>query len=424
MINKIQKPDSASPASDIAVLSELESHREHHQTSTKLFTFHVVAGLVMGLVGGVLGSAFVYPWYQENILDQGSNNSSMQETQTGTRVVLDEESAVISAVEKVDPAVVSIVVTKDLPAFEQFGSPFGGFLFEIPSGETESQQVGAGSGFIITENGMIVTNKHVVDDTAAEYTVITKDNQKYPATVVATDPFNDLAIVKIEATNLATVSLADSAQLKLGQKVIAIGNALGEFQNTITVGVVSGIGRNITATGGTQTEKLSELIQTDAAINPGNSGGPLVNLDGEVVGVNTAISQSAQLIGFAIPANQIKKVVDDVQEFGRVRRPFLGVRYMIVTESLAESNDLAVDYGALIIRGDDSSEPAVIPDSPAARAGLVAGDIILEMDSKKITTDLQLADILRNYSPGARVFLKVLSNAEERTVSVTLDEAQ
>ncbi|OGE75718.1 MAG: hypothetical protein A3K06_00370 [Candidatus Doudnabacteria bacterium RIFCSPHIGHO2_01_52_17] len=217
--------------------------------------------------------------------------------------------------------------------------------------------------------------------------------------------------------------MGDSDILKLGQRVIAIGNALGEFQNTVTTGVVSGIGRNITASGGAQTEKLTEVIQTDAAINPGNSGGPLINLSGEVVGVNTAVSESAQLIGFAIPINQVKKVVDDVQEFGKVRRPFLGVRYSIITPSFALLNQLTVDYG-ILLTGGDSSEPAVVPGSPAAAASLKDGDIVLEIDGAKITSEQPLVDILRKYDPGDRVILKILSGGTESTVSVTLGEAQ
>ncbi|MBI4050398.1 MAG: trypsin-like peptidase domain-containing protein [Candidatus Doudnabacteria bacterium] len=337
---------------------------------------------------------------------------------------MDEESAVISAVEAVNPAVVSIVVTKDLPKFEEMGSPFGGFFFGVPTGETEKLEVGAGSGFIISPDGMVVTNKHVVADSKAEYTVITKDNQKYTAKILASDPFNDLAIVKIEAADLPIVTLADSDKIKLGQKVIAIGNALGEFQNTVTTGVVSGIGRNIVASGGSATEKLSELIQTDAAINPGNSGGPLIDLAGEVIGVNTAVSEQAQLIGFAIPINQVKKVISDVEEFGKVRRPFLGVRYRIVTESFAKQENLPVDYGALIVPGDTASEPAVVPGSAAAEAGFKSGDIILELDGVKITAENQLADILRKYNPGDRVILKILSGKTEKTASVILGEAQ
>lgn len=403
-----------------SITSDLEAHQEQRSYTSSIIVTSAGVGLVLGLVGGILGSMFVVPWYQKNVLKETEETEQIE----NKKIILDEESAIISAVEKVNPAVVSIVITKDLPRLEQFGSPFGDFFFSIPSQETEKQRIGAGSGFIITSDGMIVTNRHVVADNTAEYTVVTKDGQKYPAKILAIDPFNDLAIVKIEATNLPVVSLGNSDTLKLGQRVIAIGNALGEFQNTVTTGVVSGIGRNITASGNTQTEKLSEVIQTDAAINPGNSGGPLINLAGEVIGVNTAISQSAQLIGFAIPVNQVKKVIDDVQQFGKVRRPFLGVRYTIITPTLAKSNNLPVDYGALVLKGDSPSELAVIPGSPADKAGLAENDIILEVDGKKINADNQLADILRSYNPLDRVILKVLSKSKEKTLSVTLGEAQ
>lgn len=365
-----------------------------------------IVGILAGIAGGVLGSVYVVPWYQVNILHEAPG------TENGRKIILDEESAVIETVAKVNPAVVSIIISRDLPKLEQFGSPFGGFFFSVPSRELERQQVGAGSGFIITEDGMIVTNKHVVSDTEAEYTVITKDGQKYPAKVLTTDPFNDIAIVKIEARNLPVVSLGDSDHLKLGSSVIAIGNALGEFQNSVTTGVVSGIGRNITATGGAQTETLSQVIQTDAAINPGNSGGPLLNLSSEVIGVNSAVSLEGQLIGFAIPINQVKKVINDVKEFGRVRRPFLGVRYTIT------------ERGALIVRGETVRDFAVVPGSPADKAGLSAGDVISELDNKKITFENTLADTLRSYSPGDMVTLKILRDGKERVVAVILGEAQ
>ncbi|KKU57966.1 MAG: 2-alkenal reductase [Parcubacteria group bacterium GW2011_GWA2_47_12] len=405
---------------DGGLTTELTEHRREDFSVTRAVTMGVLSGLVFGVIGGAAGSVFVYPWYQKNILK--TNPAVISEN--GRQIILDEESAVISAVEKINPAVVSIVVTKDLPKFEQF-APFGDFFFQIPSetGETERTEIGAGSGFIVTADGLIVTNRHVVFDPEADYTVITKDGLQYAGKILATDPFNDLAVVKIEAANLPVVKLGDSDSLKLGQRVIAIGNALGEFQNTVTTGVVSGIGRDITASGGAQTEKLTELIQTDAAINPGNSGGPLISLSGEVIGVNTAVSQSAQLIGFAIPINQVKKVIDDVREFGKVRRPFLGVRYSIITPNVALESQLSVDYGILLI-GGDVGEPAVVPGSPAAAAGLSEGDIILEIDGVRITASRPLVDILREYSPGDHAILKILSGGTESTVSVTLGEAQ
>ncbi|OGE78295.1 MAG: hypothetical protein A2751_04050 [Candidatus Doudnabacteria bacterium RIFCSPHIGHO2_01_FULL_46_14] len=374
-------------------------------------------GIVAGFAGGVIGSLYLAPWYQQNILHQMPGQSVERK-----QVVIDEQSAIISAVEKVNPSVVSIVISKDLPEFEQFGSPFG--FFRAPSGEIQEQQIGAGSGFIITADGMIVTNKHVVSDTEAEYTVVTNDNKKYPARVVATDPVNDVAVVKIEVKNLPVVTFGDSDKLKLGQGVVAIGNALGEFQNTVTSGVVSGIGRNITAGGGAQTENLLEVIQTDAAINPGNSGGPLADMDGNVIGVNSAVSMQGQLIGFAIPINQVKKAVDDIKQFGKVRRAFLGVRYVIVTESVAREENLSVDYGALILRGQNPRQPGVVPDSPADKSGLRERDIILEVDAQKITADNTLSEIMRDYNPGDRATLKIRREAREMSVAVILGDAE
>lgn len=384
-----------------------------NDSENKIKHLGALIAFVAGIAGGVIGAIYVAPWYQQQ------DGGPLRQV-----VVVDEQSAVVKAVEKVNPAVVSIVITKDLPQFEQFGSPFGGFFFRTPTGDVQQQQVGAGSGFIITPDGMIVTNKHVVSDTEAEYTVVTKDNKKYPAKVVATDPANDVAVVKIEAQDLPVVTFGDSDQLKLGQGVVAIGNALGEFQNTVTSGVVSGIGRNITAGGGGQSENLFEVIQTDAAINPGNSGGPLVDLDGNVVGVNSAVSREGQLIGFAIPINQVKKAVDDIRQFGRVRRAFLGVRYVIVTPAVAQAESLPVDYGALILRGENGSQAAVVPGSPADKAGLANRDIILEVDGQRITLENSLSDAMRRYNPGDRVSLKIRRAEREFSVAVTLGEAE
>lgn len=350
-----------------------------------------------------------------------------------------QEEAVIKTVKEASPSVVSIIITKDLPVVEQFFfSPFPEFFgpeFQIPQFRergTQKQRVGGGSGFIVSPDGLILTNKHVVSDTAADYTVLTNDGKKYPAKVLAKDPLQDLAIIKIEQEkivdgngNLAkksfpVVKLGDADKLETGQTVIAIGNALGEFQNTVSVGVVSGLGRTITAEGGGQVETLEDVIQTDAAINKGNSGGPLLNLKGEVIGINTAISQEGQNIGFAIPINRAKRDIQSIESSGKIIYPFLGVRYIILTEDLAKENNLSVSYGAWVQMGQ--GEPAVFPDSPAAKAGLKEGDIILEFNGEKITTENKLGKIILKYAPGDKVSLKVLRNSEEITLEAALTE--
>jgi S1-C subfamily serine protease len=309
------------------------------------------------------------------------------------------------------------------PFFKQFLGSQCDVQSQPPKTRTEKQQVAAGSGFAISSDGLILTNKHVVNIDGASYTVITSDGKKYPAQVLAKDPLQDLAVVKIDALNLPALTVGDSSNLQIGQTVIAIGNALGQFSNSVSKGVISGLSRSITASeGGGQSEKLEEVIQTDAAINPGNSGGPLLNLSGQVIGVNTAIAQDAQNIGFAIPINQAKKDIAQVKATGKISYPFLGVRYVIVTDEIKQKNNLTVNYGALVSRGSGTNEVAVTSGSPAAKAGIKEGDIILEINGQKITQDNDVAKIIQLLNVGDSVALKVLSGGQEKTVGVVLEE--
>jgi serine protease Do len=359
----------------------------------------------------------------------------------GKKVALvSEKSDVVSVVEKVSPAVASIIVTKDIPKIERFrSSPFGsdffreffggedpfGGMFDAPQyrqNGTEKREVGGGTGFIISADGYVVTNKHVVADMEAEYTVLTNDEKKYPAKVLARDPLNDLAVLKIEAKNLATLELGDSSKLKPGQTVVAIGNALGEFRNTVSTGVISGLSRSITAGGAGFSENLTGVIQTDASINPGNSGGPLLNIAGQVIGINTAIAQGAQNIGFAIPINEVKNTIDSVKKTGKISRPWLGLRYQLINQELAEVNKLPVDYGALVVRGEKPTDLAVIPGSPADKAGIAENDIVLEIDGVKVGEDNPLANLVGKHKVGEEIRVKILHKGEEKEVKVKLEE--
>lgn len=356
-----------------------------------------------------------------------SNKNSTKTVQVNS---VSEQSDVIKAVSKANPAVVSIVITKDVPVVEQYQqNPFYYLFGNQDSGqssdETEEQEVGGGSGFIVTSDGYIVTNNHVVEDTSSDYTVLTNDGKKYSAKVLAKDSTLDIAVIKIEAKDLPYLTFSDSDKLKLGQTAIAIGNALAEFQNSISMGIISGLSRSITAsndsTGGT--EQLDGVIQTDAAINPGNSGGPLLDIDGNVIGVNVAVESSAENIGFALPGNTVKSVVDSVIENGEIVKPYLGVRYVAVTDSIKESKNLSVDYGALVSKGNSSNQPAVISDSPADKAGITEGDVILEIDSVKLDDDKSLASIIRQKQVGQTIEVKILHDGSEKTVSVKLEKA-
>ncbi|OGZ18495.1 MAG: hypothetical protein A2Z68_02215 [Candidatus Nealsonbacteria bacterium RBG_13_38_11] len=350
-----------------------------------------------------------------------------------------QEEAIIKVVKDVSPSVVSIVISKEVPVVEQYlYSPFEGFEeffgegFEVQvpglrQNGTEKTEIGRGTGFIVSENGMVLTNKHVVLDTEAEYTVFTSEGKSYTAKVLARDPVKDIAILQIDSQGgevFSKVVFGNSDDIQIGQTVVAIGNALGEFKNTVSVGVVSGLGRTITAFGEESSgfaESLEDVIQTDAAINKGNSGGPLLNLRGEIIGINTAMVEEAQSIGFAIPANQAKRSIEQVASSGKIVYPFLGVRYVLITEQIKEDNNLGSDYGAWLTKGEEG-EPAVEPDSGAEKAGLMENDIILEINSGKITVDNSLSEIIIKYKPGDSIVLKVLRNGQEKIIEAVLGE--
>ncbi|MFH2062941.1 MAG: trypsin-like peptidase domain-containing protein, partial [bacterium] len=341
-------------------------------------TVSVILAIIFGFAAGLVANR---PEVSSvlGLFPAGSDQVSLQSEEGMSAVGLAElssrleESRRIEAVESATPAVVSVVVSKDMPVFEQYYSdPFGGLFGDLPGLQvpqmrqkgTERQDVGAGTGFFVSADGLIVTNRHVVADEAADYTVITADGEKHEAKVMGRDPSNDLAVLKIEAEEGQAwpfLPLSEN-EPKVGQSVVAIGYALGQFSNTVSAGIVSGLARDITAGDGRgNSEQLYDVIQTDAAINPGNSGGPLLDLDGRVVGVNVAVEQGAQSVGFALPASDIRRVVDSVMETGRISRPFLGVRYVMINEELKESNQLPVDYGALVARGDRQTDLAVTP---------------------------------------------------------------
>lgn len=390
-------------------------------------TIIVILSIISGALGG--GASVLYLSRQPE-LAKWFNAQNLPGV--SKQVTLLEENAVIDVVKKSGPGVVSIIVSKDLNSSQgsnSFGfDPFSQFFGRVPqtqnNGQPNIQKVGAGSGFFVTSDGLILTNKHVVADEQASYSVVTSENKTYEAKVVARDPISDLAIVKIDIQNAHALELADSSKLSVGQKVVAIGYSLGQYQNTVTTGVVSGIGRSITAGSNEGSETLEGVIQTDAAINPGNSGGPLLNVDGQVIGINTAIDREGQSVGFAIPSNDSKTAVDSYKSGGKISRPYLGVRYVMLTDEISKQKGLSVTKGALIVRGDTLNETAVLSGSPADKAGLVENDVILEVDAEKVGDSRSLAGLLKNKKVGDIVTLRILHDKNEKSVRVTLEESK
>lgn len=337
-----------------------------------------------------------------------------------------DKSPIVEIAKKVCPAVITIVISKDLPKVDgYYFFPFGGQQYVVPKfdKQKEKTKIGGGSGFIVSSDGYILTSSHVVADPEAEYTIILDPKKRLPAKVLSRDPISDIAILKIGAKDLPYLELGDSEKVELGEEVVAIGNALGEFHDTVSAGIISGMSRAITAFSGinTQTSQLRGLIQTDAAINPGNSGGPLVNMDGQVVGINTAMVMGAQNIGFAIPINYAKKDLEEIKEHGKIKRPFLGVRYILINKDLAQMQKLPIDHGALIIR-ETLGEEAVVAGSAADRGGLKEYDIILEINGEKIDEKNPLANLLQKYKINEEIPFKVRRGKQELNLKVKLEE--
>ena len=373
---------------EITDASNFDTANNQSQTQRPwwFLAFIVLLSAGFGFVGGSL----------TDLVD----NATMQIEQQ--RQVIDSEGQLIAEIaDQVGPSVVSVELE------QQVG-------FRV--------QQGLGSGIIITEDGLIVTNKHVVED-ATVITVVTADGVEYDdVEIVDEDPFNDIAYLQIkDAEGLQPATLGDSSDVVVGERVIAIGNALGEYPNTVTYGIISGLSRPVVAGsfGGTSFESLENLFQTDAAINPGNSGGPLVTLDGEVIGVNTAVAGNAENIGFSIPINDVIPGVESVKENGELVRPYLGVRYIGLTPALAERYDLEVEQGAYVI--DDGVTEAVLDGSPADEAGIEPGDVILSIDSEDITQQRALSTIMIQQQVGNEVEVEVSRGSERLTLTVTLE---
>lgn len=330
--------------------------------------------------------------------------------------ITSEESVAINVVKEVGPSVVTVVEesTRSLSS-----SPFS--IFDLPDPRVETQTVNIGSGFLVSDDGYIITSKHVVADTNVKYQIITASDKKYAVQKISRDPLNDIAILKIDplenpTEKLKAITLGDSSKLQVGQFVLAIGTALGEFKNTVTTGVISGLGRGITAGDQFQgfVERLDNVIQTDAAINPGNSGGPLVDSQGRVIGVNTAVSRNGENIGFALPINVVKDALKNFNEYGGFQRPFLGVAFKIIGRDVALLND--VPQGAYV--------QSVVQGSSAQKAGVRNGDIIIEIEGLQLAEGkTDLAKIIGGKKVGDEIKLVVWRDGKEINLKAVLESA-
>lgn len=416
------KDEKENPINDKEVVKSI--HHSSHLLSvdrrtimlsaTVFLIIAIFSGAVFGAITGFVVSKVV----------SKSNSGATSQTVEPVKLV-DEESAVTALVKKANPAVVSVIISQTLSQMQQnyFGFPFNNNSQQNSSGSA-TQEVGSGSGFIISSDGLILTSRHVVSDANSSYTVVLNDGTQYPATVVGLDPTNDIALIKINKTGLPTLPLGSSSNLVLGQTVIAIGNALGQYQNTVDKGIVSGLNRTVSASDPSSgaTEQLSGMVQTDASINSGNSGGPLLNIEGQAVGINTAVASDANSVGFAIPIDQAILDVTSYQKNGKIVKPELGVRAVSINATIQSQYHLAYNYGAWVTSGGDTTNPAVVPNSPAAIAGLVENDIILEVNGTKVDTTNTLPILIGKYNVGDTVTLQVYHSGKVETISVKLSQ--
>lgn len=386
---------------------------------TLLISFSLVGFLFIALLAGAIGDRLL----GYRILDRWlPSKAPILEGERLNQRVVTEESVVIDVVERVSPSVVTVGVKKTQ---KQMVDPFGdlfdpfGFFGQRQAPRVQEKQVeqNIGTGFVISQDGKIVTNKHVVADTEAEYKIITKDDQEYPIEKIYRDPVLDLAILQVSARNLKPAELGNSENLKVGQFVVAIGTALGEFRNTVTTGVISGLGRGITAGDalGAYAEQLDNVIQTDAAINPGNSGGPLLNSAGQVIGVNVATAGGADNISFAIPINVVKEALDNFDKTGQFERAYLGVRYKMISKDLALLNE--VPEGAYVVE--------VMAGSPAATASLKEGDIITKLNSQSLgSVEGGLATLIQKQKIGDTVKIEYWRDGKLSQTEVKLNQQE
>jgi S1-C subfamily serine protease len=392
-------------------------------TGTAFGMFLIIAVLAGAVTDRLVGFDFLDQAFDQ--LGISSQSLRINPPPNGqTRTILTEESVVIDVAEKVSPSVVTVGIKKTQRFIDPgslFNNPFldpYGLFYRQPQLREQEIERDIGSGFIVSSDGLVVTNKHVVDDSDAEYFVFTNDDQEYPVEKIDRDPLNDLAILKISASNLTPVDLGDSDTLKVGQFVIAIGTALGEFRHTVTTGVISGLGRGITAGDifSQAAEELDNVIQTDAAINPGNSGGPLLNSAGQVIGINVAMAPSGENVGFALPINLIKEAIKTFNDRGGFdQRAFLGVRYEMVSMEAAVVNE--IPEGAFI--GE------VVEGSPADKTGIQPRDIIVKFDNQALKdVDGGLAKLISGYKPGDQVELELWRDGDTQKLQVTLDKAE
>ncbi len=389
----IDSPSVASTTLPPAPVSPKQSPRRRG----KYISLFIVALLICS-AGGFAGG-----WVAVTLYNKSDAGAGQMVNSDGTTVVTLEEEAITNVAAKVSSSVVSIVTTTSARSMWGYSSQ------------------GAGTGVIVSKDGYIMTNNHVIDG-ANKVSVVASDGTEYDdVKIIGSDPLNDIAFIKIEGvSDLVPAELGDSGKLRIGQRVVAIGNALGQFDNTVTSGIVSAMGRPLVASSsdGSGSESLTDLIQTDAAINSGNSGGPLVDLAGRVIGINTAVATDANGIGFAIPINATRGVLAEVLENGKVSRAYLGVRYLDITASLAASEDLASKKGAYV--SADGSTGAVIKNGPADKAGIKTEDIILKVDDNVIGTDGSMSSIIGQYRPGDKVTLTVLRDGKEVKLTAEL----
>ncbi|HEU4715223.1 MAG TPA: trypsin-like peptidase domain-containing protein [Candidatus Saccharimonadales bacterium] len=389
---KEAKPAETQPVEAVAVT--------HRRIPRKTLIGMIIAAVVICFAAGLAGAKL----YNMVVTDP-SITGHQNVANDGNKPVTQEETEIASVVEKVSPSVVSIVTTS------RTISPYYG----------TREEDSAGTGIIISKDGYVLTNKHVIDG-ASTVQVVTSDGTTYEnVKVLGSDPLNDVAFLKIpDVSNLRAAELGDSSSIRVGQKVVAIGNSLGQYQNTVTSGIISGTGRPISAQSGDNVENLTDLIQTDAAINPGNSGGPLLNLAGQVIGINTAIIQDAQGIGFSIPINATKGALKGVLAGKGVHRAYLGVNYISITAEVAKHYDLSVKKGAYVFNGNDKD--AVVSGSPADKAGLKNKDIITKVGGIEVGTKGDVSSLVAEYAPGDTIQLSVLRDGKTMTMNVTLSD--